>query len=165
VNTRDTATKLLILAALKKRIEAAEKRLKDNARDDFDRPGVRDIGLIGDTQIGHVRVDAGSRFASVTSPDRLLAWAKTNHPESIETVERVSDAHLSRWLDSCKRNGGVLDESTGDCPMPDGVTVREGSSKLVVVASSDSVATLSRALADGSFNLRDALALEAGESA
>lgn len=163
MSTRDTATKLLILAALKKRIEAAEKRLKDNARDDFDRPGVRDIGLINDTQIGHVRVDAGSRYASVTSPDQLLAWAKDNHPDSIETVERVRDDVLSRWLDSCKRNGGVLDETTGDCPMPDGVTVREGASKLVVVASSDSVATLAKALADGSFQLRDVLAIGAGE--
>jgi hypothetical protein len=165
VSRRDHATHLLLLASLSKEVTRATTAVKADALTEFDRVGVRDVGVVNDEQIGHVRVDRGSKTAGVVDPVAFLTWARENHPEAIETVEQVRPDIKDRWLNEVKLNGGVLDETTGECPMPDGVRVWQGDQRLVVAPSKDAAAVIARAIDAGALDLGDVLAIEAGEPA
>jgi hypothetical protein len=164
VTRRDTTTRLLLLAALSKRVKEAENAAKRAARNEFDLPGVRDIGLVAGEQIGHVRVDNGSTSAAVVDEAAFLAWAKRSYPDAVETVERVAPAVRERWLSAVHGPaGGVLNEATGECPIPDGVAVRKGDPKLVVMTSRDAGQVIDQAVASGSLDLGAVLAIGGGE--
>lgn len=164
MSRRDSATRLLLLASLSKQVTQATTAAKAAAGGDFDRVGVRDVGIVGDEQIGHVRVDRGKKNAGVTDPAKFLTWAKANHPEAVETVERVRPDVQARWLAEVKNNGGVLNEKTGEIAEPDGVSVWKGDPTIVVSPAADAARVIRDAVAAGTLDLGSALAIEAGES-
>jgi hypothetical protein len=163
VSAREYATHLLLLATLAKKVKAAEIEVRLDAATEFDRVGVRDVGIVNDEQIGHVRVVRGSKTASVVDPAAFLAWAQKHHPEAVETVEQVRPDVQARWLNEVKLNGGVLDEATGELAEPDGVRVWQGDRKLVVAPSKDAGDVIARAIAANALTLMDFLVIEVGE--
>lgn len=165
MSTRDTATTILILTALKKEVDARLTAAKATAQTagGFDRPGVRDIGLVGDDgQLGAVQVAKGATSAAITDEAAFLAWAQETIPGDVETVTvtRVRPDVQARILAAVKgQHGAWLNEATGELVVPDGVEQRTAPPTLRVTADPDISATVRAAVEAGVLDLRSVLEL------
>lgn len=160
MSTREIATRLLMMRALKDRVTQVDNAMRAAARTEgFDVAGVRQIGVVGQDQIGSVQVTKGATSWRVTDMAALLQWVKANAPTEVETVEQVRPAYVTKLLGDCK--AGVLP----DGGIPDGVDLIEGSPTLAVKPSPDAADVIERAVADGTLKWADVLALELGGSA
>ena len=163
MSRRDTATNLLVSKVVRDRLAAADKAYREQARDDFDVPGVREIGLVGDEQIGSVQLVKGRESWVVTDPDALLAWVKANRPEEVVTVEQVRPSYVGALLMQAKKDGAPV---TSDGELVPGIEQRTGEPSLTVKPSEDAAQTIAQALADGLLTLADIAAplpIEGGE--
>ena len=158
--TRDIATQLLVLGVIEKRISAFKAKLRAEAMRSFDRIGVRDIGLVGDEQIGSVQLASGASSASITDEAKYTAWVSEQFPDAIEevTVRRVKFHVAQRHLSAVKSGNGLLIEETGELldEVP-GITRRQGDPVLKVATSKDADVIVSAAVSDGTLTLADAI--------
>jgi hypothetical protein len=164
MGTRETATRLLVARVVKDRLTAADRGLREQARADFDVPGVRDIGVIGDEQIGSVQLTKGREAWTVTDPDTLLAWVKANAADEVVTVETVRSSYVQALLARAKADGVAVDAFTGE-QIP-GIECRTSEPSLNVKPSDDAAQVIAQAFADGLLSLDDLtppLAIEGGE--
>jgi hypothetical protein len=164
VSTRETATKLIVARVVRDRLSAADKGLREQARTDFDVPGVRDIGVIGDEQIGSVQLTKGREAWTVTDPAALLAWVKANVPDEVVTVEQVRSSYVTALLARAKGQGNAVDPFTGE--LIPGIDCRTSGPTLTVKPSKDAAQTIAQAFADGRLSLEDLtppLAIEGAE--
>jgi hypothetical protein len=164
VSTRETATKLIVARVVRDRLSAADKGLREQARADFDVPGVRDIGVIGDEQIGSVQLTKGREAWTVTDPDALLKWVKANVSDEVVTVEQVRSSYVTALLARAKAEGNAVDPFTGE--LIPGIDCRTTPPTLTVKPSEDAAQTIAQAFADGRLSLEDLtppLAIEGGE--
>jgi hypothetical protein len=158
VSTREIATRLLMMRALKDRIAQADTAMRAAAKDEgFDVAGVRQIGVIGQDQIGSVQVTRPAASWRVTDMTALLRWVKANAPTEVEVVEQVRPAYVTKLLGDCK--AGALPDGV----IPDGVDIIEGSPTLAVRPSADAAEVIERAIADGTLRWADVLALGSTE--
>ena len=153
--SRELATRLLILRVLRDRLAAADTAAREEARAVFDRPGVRDIGLAGDEQIGHVRLDKATTTATLTDEAAHLAWCQEHAPEAVETVVRVRNDVVMRHLRSMREYGAVADEATGEMVAVPGIRVADGDPRLVVLPLKDADAVVAGAVARGELSFVD----------
>jgi hypothetical protein len=160
VSTREIATRLLMMRALKDRIAQADTAMRAAARDaGFDVAGVRQIGVIGQDQIGSVQVTRAAASWRVTDMAALLRWVKANAPTEVETVEQVRPAYVTKLLGDCK--AGALPDGV----VPDGVDIIEGSPTLAVRPAPDAAEVIERAITEGTLRWADVLALGSTEEA
>lgn len=167
MSRRDTATNLLVSKVVRDGLAKADKAYREQARADFDVPGVRDIGVIGSgdnaQQIGSVQLVKGRESWTVTDPDALLAWVKANRPEEVVTVEQVRPSYIGALLMQAKKDGAPV---TSDGELVPGIEQRTGEPSLNVKPSEDAAQTIAQALADGRLTLADIAAplpIEGGE--
>lgn len=165
MSRRDTATNLIVSKVVRDRLAAEDKAYREQAREDFDMPGVRDIGVIGSgddaQQIGSVQLTKGRETWTVTDPDALLAWVKANAPDEIVTTEAVRSSYVQALLNRAKADGVAVNAFTGE-EIP-GIEQRTTEPTLTVKPSADAAQTIAQALADGTLTLADVapLAIEA----
>lgn len=162
MSRRDTATRLLLSRVVRDRLSEADKAIREQAREDFDVPGVRDIGVIGDEQIGSVQLTKGREAWTVTDPAALLAWVKANASDEVVTVETVRSSYVQALLARAKADGVAVDAFTGE-QIP-GIDCRTSEPTLTVKPSSDAQQVIAQAFADGLLSLDDLtppLAIEA----
>lgn len=162
MSRRDTATRLLLARVVKDRLDAADRGLREQARADFDVPGVRDIGVIGDEQIGSVALTKGKTSWTVTDPQALLEWVKANVPDEVVTTETVRSSYVQALLARAKADGVAVDVFTGE-QIP-GIECRTSEPSLNVKPSGDAQQVIAQAFADGVLSLDDLtppLAIEA----
>jgi hypothetical protein len=158
MSTREIATRLLMMRALKDRIAQADTAMRAAAKDaGFDVAGVRQIGVIGQDQIGSVQVTGAAASWRVTDMAALLKWVKANAPTEVETIEQVRPAYVTKLLGDCK--AGALPDGV----VPDGVDIIEGSPTLAVRPSADAAEVIERAITDGTLRWADVLALTSGD--
>lgn len=164
MSRRDTATRLILSRVVRDRLSEADKAIREQARTDFDMPGVRDIGVIGDEQIGSVQLVKGRESWVVTDPAALLAWVKANAPDEVVTTEAVRSSYVQALLARAKADGVAVDVFTGE-QIP-GIECRTSAPTLTVKPSEDAAQTIAQAFADGLLSLDDLtppLAIEGGE--
>ena len=164
MGTRETAPRLLVARVVKDRLTAADRDLREQARTDFDVPGVRDIGVIGDEQIGSVQLTKAREAWTVTDPAALLAWVKANAADEVVTVEQVRSSYVQALLARAKADGVAVDAFTGE-QIP-GIDCRTSEPTLTVKPSADAQQVIAQAFADGVLSLDDLtppLAIEGGE--
>jgi hypothetical protein len=130
------ATRLL---AAKVRYDAA-KAERDAAYDQarssgqFNEPGVREIGVAWDEQIGYVLVEEGPIEVRIESPQALRKWT-----EMLGLTFRQVECALFSY----RELGHWVDEATGETHIPPGVTrVRSSRPHLRVKPTSDAADTL-----------------------
>lgn len=141
---------------------AAEYRVKDRAAVWLPLNGQ-------DVEVGHVRRDAGTVVAEVTSMTELIDWCEANAPTEVEEyapapVTRVRPAFLTALLANAKSNGAAVAEDGEVIP---GIDVRTGDPRTVVMPakSGDGVAALMEAIRSDPAALGSLLGeLPAGES-
>lgn len=163
MSRRDTATRLILSRVVRDRLTEADKAIREQARTDFDMPGVREIGVIGDEQIGSVSLAKGRESWVVTDPAALLAWVKANRPSEVVTVEQVRPSYIGALLMQAKKDGAPV---TSGGELVPGIEQRTGDPSLNVKPSEDAAQTIAQAFADGVLSLDDLtppLAIEGGE--
>jgi hypothetical protein len=153
VSRRDTATSLIVSRVIRDRLQAADKAFRERAREDFDVPGVRDIGVIGDEQIGSVSLTKGRESWTVTDPEALLEWVKANFPQEVVTTEAVRSSYVQALLARAKADGVAVDAFTGE-QIP-GIEQKVSEPTLTVKPSEDAAQVIAQALADGTLTLAD----------
>lgn len=159
---RELATELLLVAAIKKRLTDYDNELRDRAKKVFDRPGVRDIGMVGDgddDQIGSVARKAPAVTWVVVDEPAFREWVRATHPDEIQVKETVADTYVTAVKLRCKELGAAVTKD-GE-PIP-GLEQVVRSANLDVTPARDAAATIARAVAEGRFSL-DRLPLAAIE--
>lgn len=165
MSRRDTATRLLLSRVVRDRLTEADKAIREQARTDFDMPGVREIGVIGDEQIGSVALTKGKTSWTVTDPQALLEWVKANVPDEVVTTETVRSSYVQAVLARAKNDGVAVDPFTGEV-IP-GIECKTSEPSLNVKPSDDAPETIARALADGRLSFAEIIpppAIEGGEA-
>jgi hypothetical protein len=150
---RDTASTLIQLRTLKEHVDAAYQDALRRARDDFDLPGVREIGVLGDEQIGHVLLAKGRETWTVTDPQALLEWVRANVPDEVVIEERVRGSYVSALLARAKSQGNAADAFTGE--LIPGIECRRSEPRLDVRPSEDAAETIGRVMTEGRLSLTD----------
>ena len=156
MSRRDTATNLLISRVVRDRLAAADKAYREQAREDFDVPGVRDIGVIGDEQVGSVQLTKPRESWTVTDPAALLAWVKANAVDEVVTTETVRPSYVQALLARAKEDGIAVDRVSGE-PIP-GIERRTSEPTLTVKPSEDAAQVIAQAFADGRLSFADVAA-------
>lgn len=153
MTTRETARRLLLLRVIKDRIAEVDAHERAAAGTDFDRAGVRDIGLVGDDQLGAVWLAKGRVTPKVTDPAALLAWCIANRPSEVETVTRVRESYKSALLMQAKTDG----YAHADGEIIPGITVDEGDPILNVKPVEGAAQVVEAAFAAGELTWADVL--------
>lgn len=165
MSRRDTATRLILSRVVRDRLADADKAIRGQARTDFDMPGVREIGVIGDEQVGAVQLTKPREAWTVTDPAALLAWVKANAPDEVVTTEAVRSSYVQALLARAKEDGVAVDRVSGE-QIP-GIECRTSAPTLTVKPSEDAAQIIAQAFADGVLTLDDLtppLAIEGGKA-
>lgn len=147
MSRRETATKLIAQKAIIAMLTEADKESRKAALSDFDKVGVREIGEIGDVNLGSVQLTKGRESWVVSDHRELLAWVQANRPDMIVTTPSVNPAFVESLKKACKADGGILlDEGTGEFGPPPGMESRTGEPILTVNPSPEARAAVLEAL-------------------
>lgn len=156
---RDAATEVLILTVLGKEVAKALTQARRRAQMALDQPGMRDMGVVGDEQIGAVQLKNGATSFKVSDPAALLAWVKANHPTEVHTVEQVRDTYITALIHQAKAVGAPVTKDGEEIP---GIERHDSDPNLEARPSPDAAQVIGAALASGALTLPQVLgAIEA----
>lgn len=163
-DTRGVATLLLLQEVVIRQLAHQKGLTREAALDAFDVVGVRDIGVVGDEQIGSVQLTKGATRASVFDEEALIGWLLDQDSENVLTVTsyQIRPAYLTALLNECKAQGAPV---TKDGEVIPGIQVTQADPSLMVKPSEDATDVLARAFAEGRLTLADLtapVAIEAG---
>jgi hypothetical protein len=161
MNTRDTATLVLLQEVVIRQLSTQKNATREQAKEAFDQVGVRDIGVISGEQIGSVQLTKGATRASVTDMDALLKWAQVNAPDQVVTVPVLRPAYLTALLTGAKAEGVAV---TKDGELIPGIDVTQSDPSLMVKPSEDAAEILAREFAAGRLTFADLTAPQAIEA-
>ncbi|WP_435109783.1 hypothetical protein [Nocardiopsis synnemataformans] len=123
---RDDFLAMAVAKALLARIgkvDTATRAAVAEAMEEEDRLAVFLPGSDGERfRVGTGGVAKAKVTVTVTDETALLAWVKAEHPDWIETIERVGATHRDRLIAGARAAGEAVDTTTG-LPVP-GVQVR-----------------------------------------
>ncbi len=142
----ELCSRLLAVRALKELIAAEETRLRTEVYELFTRPGQREAGTLDGQELGTVQLDRPSTSWQVRDRAAFTAWVEDTHPDEI--VRSVNPAFERSVLDRVKRDGGLVDEATGEVGMPPGLLLVQGSPTLKTRLAGDAKPTVLAALGE-----------------
>lgn len=125
-------------------------------------PGARVPIKIGDELIGWLSIPQPRKTAEVTSEAKFQAWVEEKHPSEIVTDPRVRPSFAELVLKSVRERGGYLDKGTGELADVPGVERGTGEPYPKVDLEDGAGLVIAAAWRDGSINIGQMLALEAG---
>jgi hypothetical protein len=147
VTRRETATRLIAQKVILDELIGADKAARLDAKaGDFDEVGVREIGKLGDLPVGTVQLNKGRESWVIADQRAFLAWVQENRPGEIITTPTVRTSYADAVKAACKKDGGVVDEATGELIVPPGVELREGDPTLTVKPAPEARAAVLEAL-------------------
>lgn len=104
---QELANQLVVLAIVKRRVEAFEKTLRARVMDDSD-PGDKKNAKAGEHRIGTVSVTDPETSWRVTDAEAFTAYVKERWPSEVYAIENVRGAFAKQLLDN------PVDEQTGE---------------------------------------------------
>lgn len=119
---KELAVRLAVIRELETRIKEEKAALNAEFFDALDEGDAKAAVLPDNTKLGKVSKVAGRNSPSVVDEVALVKWVKANHPTEI--VETVRDSYRSHLLETAKRHGMAVDETTGE--VVPGIEMREG---------------------------------------
>lgn len=128
---KELARRALAEKTVLKLLQEAHNQTRAELAEHFTDPGEREVGMLLDHRLGTVSLEAGSEYWTVTDEDALIEWAAAWAPTWVKSAPQLEPGIRDMVLAECKRLGGLLDETTGEVVVPDGVTYRQGAPTLV----------------------------------
>ena len=126
-------------------------------------PGARLPVKVGDELIGWVSIPQPRKTAEVVSEAKFRAWVEETHPTEIVTDPRVRPSFEALVKQSVKDRGGYLNRATGELADVPGVERAVGDPYVKVDLEDRAGDIIAAAWRDGSINIGEMLALEAGD--
>lgn len=101
-----------MLRALKARVRDVETQISAELLPELEDGDTKAARLDDGTLLGKVTRTQGRRAPRVTDEHALTQWVKTHYPSEI--AESVRPAFRDKLLETVKRHGEAVDESTGE---------------------------------------------------
>lgn len=145
----DIATQLLTQRVILDLMREADGDTRATAKELFTKVGTREIGSLGDVDLGAVQLTKARESWVVTDAVAFQAWVEKHHPDEIvtETRQTVRSSFQKAIIDKAKA-GNLIDEETGEVIVPDGVVPKVGQPILTVKPSNEARAAVLVALGD-----------------
>jgi hypothetical protein len=144
----EIATQLLTQRVILDLMRAADAETRALAKELFTKVGTREIGSLGDVDLGSVQLTKARESWVVADPDAFQAWVEKHRPDEIvtETRETVRSSFQKAMLDGAK--AGTLYDENGEAYVPDGLVPKVGQPILTVKPSDEAKAAVMAALGD-----------------
>lgn len=120
----------LIEAQIIKDLRAAHEKTRAELAAAFIDAGEREVATLLDQKLGTVSLKAGAEYWTVADQDAFLEWVCANFADEVEEILTVRPSFTTAVLAKCKRDGGYVDEVTGEIEIPQGLALRKGSPTL-----------------------------------